>query len=176
VSRAGALEVLEFGRLSESQRAELEAGEEDPFDAAGNTLQWRPKDRHVVLGRPDGTLVASAGLVLGELHAGDASRVSFVGIGGVFVTAGCRGQGLGNRIITEALRRAATLGPPLALLFCHRDRAELYDKHGFAEIDPPVLIRQPDGYVQCPMVAMWRNLGGGATLPAGQVTVHSLPF
>lgn len=71
VSRGAPLEVLEFGRLSESQRAELEAGEEDPFDAAGNTLQWRPKDRHLVLGRPDGTLVASAGLVLGELHAGD---------------------------------------------------------------------------------------------------------
>ena len=130
----------------------------------------------MVLGRPDGTLVASAGLALGELHAANGPRVPLVGIGGVFVTAAYRGKGLGNRIITEALRRAATLGPPVALLFCHRDRAELYDKHGFAEIDPPVLIRQPDGYVQCPMVAMWRSLGGGATPPAGRVTVHSLPF
>jgi GNAT superfamily N-acetyltransferase len=176
VSQGVLLEVLEFGRLSEFQRAELEAGEEDPFDAAGNTLQWRPKDRHVALGRPDGTLVASAGLVLGELHGADGPRASFVGIGGVFVTAAYRGQGLGNRIITEALRRAATLGPPLVLLFCHRDRAELYEKHGFAEIDPPVLIRQPDGYVRCPMTAMWRSLGDGVTLPSGQVTVHSLPF
>jgi hypothetical protein len=37
---AEAVDVVEFGRLSDGQRAELRAGEEDPFDAAGNPLRW----------------------------------------------------------------------------------------------------------------------------------------
>jgi GNAT superfamily N-acetyltransferase len=170
------MEVVEFGRLTDRQRAELAAGEEDPFDAAGNTLQWRPKDRHIALRGSDGRLVASAGLVLGEVQVGDRSPMPFVGIGGVFVTASHRGEGLGSRVLEEALRRAATLGPELVLLFCHRDRAGLYDRHGFVEIEPPVLVQQPDGFAEMPLVAMWRPLREGVTLPSGRVTVHSLPF
>jgi predicted GNAT family N-acyltransferase len=71
----------------------------------------------VALRRADGRLIASAGLVLGELQVEDRPPMQFVGLGGVFVTASCRGQGLGERIIREALRRAGTMGPDLALLF-----------------------------------------------------------
>ena len=170
------VDVLELGRLSDSQRAELQAGEDDPFDAAGNTLHWRAKDRHVVLRQPDGRLVASAGLVLGDLQVADRPKMPFAGIGGVFVSAPYRGQGLGDQVIIEALRRAATLGPEVVLLFCHRDRAGLYERHGFTEIDPLVLVQQPDGLVAVPLVAMWRATGEDVTLPSGQVTVHSLPF
>ena len=104
-----------------------------------------------------------------------AGRPSGETEGGYAVSRGAPLEVLEFGRLSES-QRAATLGPPVALLLCHRDRAELYDKHAFTEIDPPVLIRQPDGYVQCPIVAMWRSLREGATLPAGQVTVHSLPF
>jgi GNAT superfamily N-acetyltransferase len=173
---ASPFEVVDLERLNENQREELAAGEEDPFDAAGNTLRWRPKDRHVALRIGDGRLVASAGLVLGDLQVGDRASTPFVGLGGVFVTAAYRGRGLGARIIGEALRRAAELGPDLVLLFCHPDRAALYERRGFMTIDPPVLVKQPDGYVESPLLAMWRRLRGGTALPAGPVTVHSLPF
>jgi Acetyltransferase (GNAT) domain len=79
----------------------------------------------------------------------------FVGIGGVFVSAPFRGQGLGSRIVGEALRRAATLGPVVVLLFCHRDRVGLYERHGFVEVDLPVFVQQPRGFVEVPLVAMW---------------------
>jgi GNAT superfamily N-acetyltransferase len=170
------LEVIKFGRLSDSQRAELEAGEEDPFDAAGNSLAFRPKDRHVALREGEGRLVASTGFVLADLCVDERPAVPFVGIGGVFVTADHRGGGLGNRILLEALRFAETLGPKLSLLFCHRDRSGLYVRHGFDEVEPPVLVEQPDGYAEISLVTMWRSLGV-STIPApGRVTVRSLPF
>lgn len=170
------MDVVEFGSLTDTLRAELEGGEEDPFDAAGNTLQWRPKDRHVALRGDDGHLIASAGLVLANVQLGKAEPVPVVGIGGVLVNRAHRGRGLGNRVIIEVLARAATLGPELALLFCHRDRAGLYARHDFVEIPPPVLVEQPGGRIEMPMVTMWRPLREGAELTAGSLIVHGLPF
>jgi predicted N-acetyltransferase YhbS len=170
------VDVIEFGQLSDAQRAELEGGDVDPFGAAGLPLHWRPKDLHVALRRPDGRLVASAGLVLAEVQAGDAPLMPVVGLGGVIVSAPYRGQGLGDRVIGEALRRAATLGPAAIMLFCHRDRAGLYERHGFVEIAPPVMVEQPGRFVPMPGVSMWRSLREGVTLPAGPLTLHGLPF
>jgi predicted GNAT family N-acyltransferase len=170
------MDVVEFGRLSDAQRAELERGEVDPFDAAGDTLRWRAKDRHVGMRAPDGRLVASAGLLLADLQVGDEPGMPVVGIGGVIVSAPYRGQGLSTRLIAEALRCAARMGPSVAILFCHRDRAGLYQQHGFQEIDPPVLVQQPGGLVAVPQLAMWRAIRNGVTLPSGRVVVHSLPF
>ena len=168
-------DVVEFGLLSDSQRAELEGDEADPFDAAGNTLVWRGKDRHVALAGPDGRLLACAGLVLAKVEVGGA-ELPVVGIGGVIVNARYRGQGLGRRIIVEALARAATMGPALAMLFCHRNRAGLYERHGFVEIPPPVRVEQPRGLAEMQQVAMWRPLREDMLLPQGDVVVRSLPF
>ena len=168
--------MVEFGRLTEDIRAELEGNEKDPFDAAGNTLQWRPKDRHIALRGGDGRLVASAGLVLAEIQVGDGPPIAVVGIGGVLVSQAHRGAGLGRRVIVEVLARAATLGPELALLFCHRNRAGLYERHDFMEAPTPVLVEQPEGRVELPMVTMWRPLRDGAELPAGRLVLLGLPF
>jgi predicted GNAT family N-acyltransferase len=170
------LELVEFGRLSESQRAELEGDEVDPFDAAGNTLHWQLKDQHVALRGADGRLIASTGLVLAEVDVGEEATLPVVGIGGVFVSAPYRGQGLSTRVINEALERATTLGPDVAMLFCHRNRAGLYLRHEFVEIAPPVLVDQPDGPVEIPMVAMWRPIHDGTALPEGRVSLRGLPF
>ncbi|HEY1522771.1 MAG TPA: GNAT family N-acetyltransferase [Solirubrobacteraceae bacterium] len=170
------MEVVEFGRLGDAQRAELEGDEEDPFDAAGNTLQWRSKDQHVALRGDHGRLVASAGLVLAEVEVGNAPPIPVVGIGGVLVSAPYRGRGLGNRVIIEVLARAKATGRELALLFCHRNRAGLYKRHGFVEIPPPVLVEQPDGPVEIAMVSMWRPLREGWEPPAGQLVLRSFPF
>jgi hypothetical protein len=94
----------------------------------------------------------------------------------VFVAASHRGQGLSIRVIVEALRLAGTLGPDVVILFCHRNRAGLYVRHQFVEIPPPVLVQQPDGFAEIPLVAMWRTLREGVSLPRGRVKVLSLPF
>jgi predicted N-acetyltransferase YhbS len=172
------VEVVEFGRLSAEQRAELEGDEVDPFDMRriDVMLRWRAKDRHVTLRGADGRLVASVGLLVADIRVGDGPLTPAVGIGGVIVAAPYRGQGLASRVIVEALRRAATLGPELSILFCHRDRVGLYERHGFTSIEPPVLVAQPDGLVEAPQVSMWRPLREGVSLPAGRVTLHSPPF
>lgn len=169
------LDLIEFGQLSESQRAELEGDEVDPFGVVGNTLVWRKKDRHVGLRGSDGRLVASAGLVLADAQIGEV-EVPVVGIGGVIVAAPHRGRGLSTRVIGEVLARAARMGPSLAMLFCQTDRVGLYVRHGFAEVPPPVLVEQPDEVVEIPHVTMWRPLREQASLPEGQVILRGLPF
>lgn len=172
------MEMIELGGLSTEERAELEGDEADPFDAQriGMTLSWRAKDMHVALRSPEGRLVASAGLLLAEVDAGDERSIPVVGIGGVIVAAAHRGQGLANQVIMGALRRASRLGPAFALLFCYRDRMGLYQRHGFTEIPPPVMAQQPGGLVEMPMVAMWRALRAGARLPSGPVVLTGFPF
>lgn len=72
----GEMEVIEFGDLSEVQRAELEGDEDDPFEAARNDLDsWRAKDRHVGLLGADGRLRASTGMVLAEIQVDGGSPI-----------------------------------------------------------------------------------------------------
>ena len=170
------VELIEFGRLSEEQYAELVADEEDPWDAAGSELTWRPKDRHVGVHDRDGRLLAVAGLVIVDVQFGEQRPIPVVGIGGVIVVAGHRGRGLGWQVISEVISRARQVGPEIAMLFCRPDRAELYRRHGFAEVLGPVHVGQPDQVVEMPPVTMWRALRDGVTLPDGAVKVHGLPF
>jgi predicted N-acetyltransferase YhbS len=169
------MKVVEFGRLAPEQRAELEGDEDDPFDAAGSTLAYQPKHRHVGIQDDRGRLVASTGMLVAEV---EVRRQSFsaVGLGGVIVRADHRGQGLAREVVQAALATARTLGPAFALLFCHEDRAELYRKLGFAEITSEVLVKQPDGYAPMPDRTMWLSLHPPARWPDGAVTVESLPF
>ncbi len=128
------MDVVEFDLLTDELRAELEGDEPDPWDAARvRPLEWRPKEQHVALRDDRGRLVASAGMLVAEVSAGD-ERFAVVGLGGVFVNGEHRGRGLSLRVIEAALAKAGTLGPDHVILFCHEDRAELYRRFGFGEV------------------------------------------
>lgn len=169
------VEVAEFGRLTDAQRAELEGDELDPFDARGVQLRYRPKDRHVVLRDGRGRLVAAAGLVTTEVEVA-GERFTAGGLGGVIVNKEWRGRGLARRVVQEALDRARTMGPALIFLFCLSDRVGLYERLGFTRVTSPVSVRQPDGYVAMPDRTMWHPLHPPASWPPGSVIVHDLPF
>jgi predicted GNAT family N-acyltransferase len=169
------MELVEFARLSEQQRVELEGDERDPWDAGGSTLLFRPKERHVALRHGQGPLVASAGMVVVEAEVGP-QRFPVVGLGGVIVNRQYRGRGLARGVVTAALAQAGQLGPEFMLLFCHADRVGLYRKLGFVEVEYPVTVEQPDGPVEMTMRTMWRALRPGALWPDGSVSVCSLPF
>lgn len=169
------MEIVEFGRLRQDQRAELEGGEDDPFGAAGSTLAYRRKERHVGIQDDRGSLVASTGMLVVEVEV-QAQRFSVVGFGGVIVRADCRGRGLAREIVMAAVAKARTLGPAFGLLFCLDDRAGLYRKLGFAEIASEVVVEQPGGYAPITDVTMWRALHSPAIWPQGRLIVHSLPF
>ena len=137
----GALRIAELGPLREDQWAELIDGESDPFDS-DPALTFRPKERHVALVDHDGAMVACAGLTCAAMTVG-AEHIEVVGIGGVIVRADRRGGGLARRLMEAALRRAAALGPPFALLFCRSDRAGLYRRAGFEAVSGAVVVDQP---------------------------------
>lgn len=170
-----AVEIVEFGPLTDALRRELEGDERDPFDARGITLHFQPKDRHVGLRDDMGRLVASTGLVLVEVEVG-RERFPVVGLGGVIVNAQHRGRGLGRQVVQAALTKATKLGPAFALLFCHEDRAGLYRKLGFSLVDAEVVVWQSAGYASMSQQTMWRPLHGAREWPPGGVVVHSLPF
>ena len=123
----------------------------------------------------DGAPVACAGLVLADAEA-DETPLAVVGIGGVIVHPAHRGTGLARAVMEATLRRAQTMGPPLALLFCLPDRAGLYARLGFTPVGDAVTVPQPDGPVTMPLMAMWRALVRGATWPVGPVALADLPF
>ncbi|MGO9888713.1 MAG: GNAT family N-acetyltransferase [Solirubrobacteraceae bacterium] len=133
------------------------------------------KQQHVALSDERGRLVASAGMVVVEVEVAD-ERFEVVGLGGVIVNADHRGRGLARTVVNAAITKAAMLGPRFMLLFCHPDRAGLYDRLGFNQVEPPVHVQQPDGYAEMPMQTMWRALADGATWPSGHLTVRGLPF
>jgi predicted N-acetyltransferase YhbS len=170
------MELVEFGRLTHEQYAELVGEEENPWGPGGLELEWRLKDRHVGLRDQDGTLLAVAGLVVANVVVGESDAMPVVGLGGVLVAARYRGHGFGGRVIDEALAHARLLGPSIAMLFCQPDRAKLYARRGFVEIPRPVLVDQPAGAIEMPMVTMWRPLQEGAKLPGGPVKIDGLPF
>lgn len=171
----GVVEIVEFGRLGQEQRAALEGDEDDPFDAAGSTLAYRPKECHVGIQDDRGQLVASTGMLVVDVEV-PARRFSVVGLGGVIVRADHRGRGLAREVVQAALARARMLGPAFALLFCREDRVGLYRKLGFAEIISEVVVEQPDGCAAMPDHTMRQALRPHATWPDGPVIVRSLPF
>jgi predicted N-acetyltransferase YhbS len=169
------VEVLDLGELSDAQCEQLEGDEHDPFDAAGMTLEFRAKERHIALAQ-DGRLVASTGLTRADV-AVSGVHFEVVGFGGVIVVAARRGEGLARQVLEHALERARAMGPPFALLFCHANRAGLYERLGFATIEAPVTVGQPGG--SQPMLSqltMSRPLAEGEQWPQGPVTVYGLPF
>lgn len=169
------LELVEFGDLTDAGRAQLEGDEVDPFDAADGTLVFRPKERHLALRDPAGRLVAAAGLTGAEVQVGEA-HFAVVGLGGVIVNAQHRGQGLARRVVEAALKRARTMGPDFMVLFCHPDRAGLYDRLGFIRIEGTVLVQQPSGAAPMTQLTMWQALRPGVAWPPGQVVIQTLPF
>jgi len=169
------VDLVDLGSLSGEQYAELVGDEEDPWGAASLGLDWRPKDRHVGVCDDDGKLVAAAGLVLAQVRFGEEQPIAVVGIGGVIVAAPHRGRGLGRQVISAVLRRAEDMGPNVAMLFCLPALVELYRRHGFAEVQGPVLVDQPSGVLEMGG-AMWRPLKDDATFAPGTVRLHGLPF
>ena len=170
------MELIDCGPLTDAQRAELEGGEEHPFGTLGIELQWRPKDRHVLLRDGEGRPVASAGLVVVEVSVDEAAPFEVVGLGAVIVAPPHRGQGHARTVLEAALERAAGMGPAFALLFCREAVAGLYRKLGFERVEPPVRALQPIGTVVMPQDAMWRALREDVAWPAGPLSVRSLPF
>jgi predicted N-acetyltransferase YhbS len=165
-------ELVELPGLTPADRAELAAGEAQPFGAID--LEWRDSERYVAL-RDEGRLVAAAGWLVAPVEAG-GEVFDVVGVGGVIVAWPRRGEGLMRQVLDGVLARAEQLGPAFAMLFCSDDNAARYARFGFRAIAARVTAEQPGGTVEMGEVSMWRPLRDGARWPDGDVRVLGLPF
>ncbi len=170
------MEIVRFGALTDDGRADLEGDEDDPFDAAGIDLVFRPKNRHFGIRDAAGRLIASAGYVLADVTVDGRDRFGVLGIGGVIVAAAHRGRGLARAVVEATLDEGVRLGPDYALLFAHEDRSGLYRKLGFSVLPGPLEVRQPSGTAIVPQLAMWRRLTASRDWPPGRAVLESLPF
>ena len=167
---------MELAELTGEEWTGLLAGEERPWGAIPEGLQWRQKERFVGLRAADGRLAGIAGTVVAAVEVEGAASFEVVGVGSVFVTRAARGQGLVFTLLERLLSLAAELGPERAMLFCRPELATIYRRVGFAEIGSPVQAEQQGRPVEVPMTAMWRVLHDQAGWPEGQVRVLGLPF
>jgi GNAT superfamily N-acetyltransferase len=170
------VELVELAELTEHDWAGLIDGEDQPWGALGEQLQWREKDRYVGLRGGDGRLLAVAGAAIAEVVVEQAGSFQVVGLGGLFVTRSARGRGFIAKLAGPLLQIAADMGPDRAMIFCRPELLATYRRLAFAEIPDPVRVDQPDGRVEMPLAAMWRGLRDGASWPTGRVDVRGLPF
>ncbi|MFD3513445.1 GNAT family N-acetyltransferase [Streptomyces sp. NPDC058657] len=147
----------------------------DPFGVADTGLTWAPKQEHFGLVRPDGRLVAHAGLLKRPLSIGGLDH-EVVGVGGVAVAPDVRGRGLARRVVGAALEHARTMGPERAILFCRPPLVPLYEKLGWRAVGREVHVEQPQGPALMPLPTMWHPLRGDEEWPPGEVRLLARPM
>ena len=149
---------------------------------ATSTETWRAFELTVVESQSIEAAAVELNKPVGTIYAArvdvevSGERFPVVGFGGVIVAAAHRGRGLAREILQAALARARELGPAFVILFCREDRAGLYYRLGFADVEGPVIVEQPSGEVEMPLRMMWRGLADEAHWPPGPVVLRSLPF
>ncbi|GGU49608.1 hypothetical protein GCM10010211_12240 [Streptomyces albospinus] len=154
--------------------AEILGDGDDVFGVAEHGLTWLPKEEHFGI-RLDGRLVAHAGLRLLPIAIG-GTETRVVGVGGVAVAAGVRGQGLARRVVAGALDHARTMGPRFGLLFCREPLVALYERLGWHALHGAVRVEQPAGPVVMPLRTLWTPLSDDVHWPEGPVRLRSLPM
>ncbi|MEU8892261.1 GNAT family N-acetyltransferase [Streptomyces sp. NPDC048442] len=177
---APALAVRRLDRYTKDELAQILGDGDDPFGVADTGLTWLPKEEHFGLaqngGRNGGRLVAHAGLRRLPLEVRGVG-LEVVGVGGVVVAPGLRGQGLARQVVGAALEHARTMGPQWALLFCRPPLVALYEKLGWRAVDGEVHVEQPqERLVLMPLRTMWTPLHGDESWPEGAVRLRSLPM
>lgn len=91
---------------------------------------------------PDGEILSCAAII----PYGNSGNGPLSSLGMIIVDAGARRQGLGQALMQEAIRRAASgASPPSLRLISTRDGRPLYEKHGFHAIEDLHSYRRPAG-------------------------------
>ena len=168
------MEFVDLPDFGPDDYAQIVDGEVDPFQTDHMAIEWCEKTVHVGI-RDDGRLIAQAGWVPAQVQA-NGPLIEVLGLGGVIVHQARRGQGVGEQLVSGAMRRMAERGGSLGMLFCRTERVPFYGRLGWVPIEQAVTVDQPDGPITLPFHACWASLIEGAGLPDGDLHVVGLPF
>jgi GNAT superfamily N-acetyltransferase len=170
------MQIVELGRLSMRDWADLVDGEHEPFGEACAGFEFRPKDHHVGIRDREGRLLGAGGWSRVEVEVDGHGRFPVIGVGALIVRRELRGSGLATPIIEGLRERVAETGVTRRMLLCDAHLVALYTRWAYRPIEDPVWVDQPAGRVRWPLHAMWRPELPGARWPAGTVRVKGLPF
>lgn len=168
------IEIRRMKDLSEEDRQKLFGWGENLFGVLPFDLSWRTKDWHVVA-YDEGAAVAHAGALRHDVLV-DGRPMPVGGLGGVITVLEYRNRGLAQLVVQEAVAfMAGELGAEFGFLFCLPRLVPFYEKMGWQALASPVLIDQPGGEIESPVVSMVLPLQG-EPWPQGKVRMQSLPW
>jgi predicted N-acetyltransferase YhbS len=173
---SGQLQIVELGRLSMRDWAQLVEGEHEPFGGTCAGFEFHAKDHHIGIRDAEGALIAAGGWSRLEVDVDGHGRFEVIGVGALIVRHDRRGSGLATPIMQRIRERTAQTGIALRLLLCEPHLVELYARRDYRLIEDPVWVQQPSGPVRWPLCAMWRAAEPSATWPAGVVRIQGRPF
>ncbi|HET9124605.1 MAG TPA: GNAT family N-acetyltransferase, partial [Solirubrobacteraceae bacterium] len=133
-------EIVEFGRLSMRDWAQLIEGEHQPFGAICAGFAFRPKDHHVGIRDADGRLLAAAGWSLVDIEIAGAGALQVVGVGALIVRQDLRGRGLAEPIMDRVRERIRRTPGAYRMLLCEPHLEPLYARRGYRPVEDPVWV------------------------------------
>jgi GNAT superfamily N-acetyltransferase len=168
------IEIRRVRDLSEEDHRKLFGWGENLFGVLPFQLSWRTKDWHVVA-YAEGEPVSHAGALRHDVLV-DGRPVPVGGLGGVITVLEYRNRGLAQLVVQEAVAfMAGELGAGFGFLFCLPPLVPFYERMGWQALASPVLIEQPGGEIESPVVSMVLPLKG-ESWPQGMVRTQSLPW
>jgi len=170
------MQVVELGRLSLRDWAELVGSEPEPFGGTCARFEFRPKDHHVGLRDADGTLVAAGGWTIVHVEIDGHGGFDVIGLGALIVRHGRRGGGLARPIMERLRERATAPGITRRLVLCEPHLEPLYERWGYRPVPDPVWVGQRAGPVRWPLRTLWRSDSPAVGWPPGVVRIEGFPF
>jgi len=170
------LQVVELGRLTMRDWAQLVEGEDEPFGGTCAGFEFLAKDHHVGLRDSDGTLVAAGGWSRLDVAVDGHGRFEVIALGALIVRHDRRGTGLATPIMERIRAQVDETGVARRLLLCEPHLVDLYTRWGYRPIEHPVWVQQRSGPVRWPLRAMWRAAVSSVGWPAGVVRIQGPPF
>jgi len=124
----------------------------------------------------EGRVVGHVGIVIREVRCGErAARVA--GIQNLAVAPGCRGRGLSQQLMIEAMGEAARRRIPYGLLFCIPELERFYAALGWRRTDVSVTMIENGRHVPIPgkNITMFKELAG-EPFPAGDIDLQGIDW
>lgn len=119
----------------------------------------------------DGEIICGHTAIVERQIKINSTHLRIAGVQSVFVLLKCRGRGLSDRIMIDAMNEAAHYNMDAGLLFCAPTLQNVYSRTGWLKVDSPVFMKDENGkkvHINEKGIAMFHPLTV-KNLPAGEI-------